>query len=30
MLKIPELAMPQSKRVTTIYNGKCVVWADYE
>ena len=30
MLKIPELAMPKSQRVTTIYNGKREVWADYE
>ena len=30
MLKIPELAMPTSQRVTTIYNGKHEVWTDYE
>ena len=30
MLKIPELAMPASQRVTTIYNGKREVWTDYE
>ena len=30
MLKIPELAMSKSQRVTTIYNGKREVWTDYE
>ena len=30
MLKTPELAMPKSQRVTTIYNGKREVWVDYE
>ena len=30
MLKIPELAMPTSQRVTTIYLGKHEVWTDYE
>ncbi len=30
MLKYPELAMPRSRRVTTVYNGKREVWTDYE
>ena len=30
MLKIPELAMPRSRKVTTVYNGKREVWTDYE
>ena len=30
MLKIPELAMPRSRQVTTVYNGKREVWTDYE
>ncbi len=30
MLVIPELAMPKSNTVTTVYNGKCNVWNDYE
>lgn len=30
MLKIPELAMPKSRKVTTIYNGKREVWTNYE
>ncbi|MBQ8964970.1 hypothetical protein [Ruminococcus sp.] len=30
MLAIPELAMPKSNTVTTVYNGKCKVWNDYE
>lgn len=30
MLKTPELAMPRTNEVTTIYNGKHEVWADYE
>ncbi|MCR4890011.1 MAG: hypothetical protein K5979_12665 [Ruminococcus sp.] len=30
MLKIPELAMSKSQRVTTIYNGKRKIWSDYE
>jgi hypothetical protein len=30
MLAIPELAMPRSRKVTTIYNGKREVWSDYE
>ena len=30
MLKIPELAMPISQKVTTICNGKRVVWTDCE
>lgn len=30
MLVIPELAMPNSNTVTTVYNGKCKVWNDYE
>ena len=29
MLKTPKLAMSKSQRVTTIYNGKREVWADY-
>lgn len=30
MLSIPELGMPKSNTVTTVYNGKREVWADYE
>ena len=30
MLKYPELAMPQNRKVTTSYNGKREVWTDYE
>jgi hypothetical protein len=30
MLKISELAMPKSHKVTTICNGKRKVWTDYE
>lgn len=30
MLKIPELAMPRSRKVITVYNGKREVWTDYE
>ncbi len=30
MLKTPELAMPRTNEVTTIYNGKREVWSDYE
>ena len=30
MLKTPELAMPRSRKVTTVCNGKCKVWTDYE
>ena len=30
MLKSPELAMPNSRKVTTICNGKREVWTDYE
>jgi len=30
MLRIPELAMPKTKTVTTICNGKREVWTDYE
>lgn len=30
MLAIPELAMPRSCKVTTVYNGKREVWTDYE
>ena len=30
MSAIPELAMPRSRKVTTIYNGRCEVWTDYE
>ncbi len=30
MLKTPELAMPQSCKVTTVCNGKREVWNDYE
>lgn len=30
MLIYPELAMPQSRKVTTFCNGKREVWEDYE
>lgn len=30
MLRIPELAMPKTRTVTTICNGKREVWTDYE
>ena len=30
MLAIPELAMPRSRKVTTICTGKSEVWTDYE
>ena len=30
MLAIPELAMPRSRKVTTVYNGRQKVWTDYE
>ena len=30
MLKTPELAMPRTRTVTTVYNGKREVWTDYE
>ena len=30
MLAIPELGMPKSQTVTTVYNGKHEVWTDYE
>ena len=30
MLLYPELAMPRSRTVTTICNGKHEVWTDYE
>lgn len=30
MLKIPELAMPKTQKVTTVCNGKREVWTDYE
>ena len=30
MLKIPELAMPRTRKVTTVYNSRCEVWTDYE
>ena len=30
MLAIPELAMPRSRKVTTVCNGKREVWTDYE
>ena len=30
MLAIPELAMPKSSKVTTVYNGKREVWTDYK
>lgn len=30
MYKISELAMPKSRKVTTVCNGKHVVWSDRE
>ncbi len=30
MLRTPELAMPRSRKVTTVCNGKREVWTDYE
>lgn len=30
MLRIPELAMPKTRTVTTVCNGKRTVWTDYE
>ena len=30
MLRIPELAMPKTHKVTTVYNGKKEVWNDWE
>ena len=30
MLKTPELAMPRSRKVTTICNGRREVWTDYK
>ena len=30
MLSIPELAMPKSNTVTTVYNEKREVWTNYE
>ena len=30
MLKISELAMPRTRKVTTVYNGKREVQTDYE
>ena len=30
MSAIPELEMPRSRKVTTIYNGRREVWTDYE
>ena len=30
MLLYPELAMPRSRAVTTVCNGKREVWTDYE
>ena len=30
MLKIPELAMPRSRKVTTVCNGRREVWTSYE
>jgi hypothetical protein len=30
MFRIPELAMPRTRTVTTICNGKKEVWDDYE
>lgn len=29
MLKTPELAMPRTRKVTTVCNGKREVWTDY-
>lgn len=30
MLKTPELAMPRTRKVTTVCNGRCEVWTDYD
>ena len=30
MLAIPEFAMPRSRKVTTVCNGRHEVWTDYE
>ena len=30
MLAIPELAMPRTRKVTTVCNGMREVWTDYE
>lgn len=30
MFLIPELAMPKTRKVTTVFNGKRVVWEDRE
>ena len=30
MLKISELAMPRTRKVTTLCNGRREVWTDYE
>ncbi len=30
MLKIPELAMPRTRKITTVCNGKREVWMNYE
>lgn len=30
MFKIPELAMPENQKITTVCNGKREVWIDYE
>lgn len=30
MLRYPELAMPKSRTVTTVCNGRNEVWSDYE
>lgn len=30
MLAIPELVMPRTRKVTTVCNGRCEVWEDYE
>ncbi len=30
MLKTPELAMPRTRKVTTVCNGKREVWTNYE
>lgn len=29
MLKTPELAMPRTRKVTTVCNGRREVWTDY-
>ena len=30
MLKTPEMAMPRTHMVTTIYNGRREIWSDYK